>query len=61
LSLSKHGLIPTNLSSRLEKETPNFYKWAQAISKNASVLEIYDEDAIVQGTKNKRAQLRAQG
>ncbi|KAJ4016272.1 hypothetical protein NW752_003394 [Fusarium irregulare] len=62
LSLSKHGLIPTNLSSRLEKETPNFYRWAQAISKNESVLKIYDEDAIVQGTKNKRAQLlRAQG
>ncbi|KAL3605264.1 hypothetical protein FPOAC2_00207 [Fusarium poae] len=61
LSLSKHGLLPTNLSSRLEKETPNFYKWAQAISNHASVLEIYNEDEIVQGTKNKRAQLLAQG
>ncbi|CAG1988117.1 unnamed protein product [Fusarium graminearum] len=60
LSLSKHGLLPTNLSSRLEKETPNFYKWAQAISNHASIMGIYNEDDIVQGTKKKRAQLRGQ-
>jgi len=60
LSLSKHGALPTNLISRLEHETPNFYRWAQAIGKNASVLKIYDEDQIVQGTKKKRAQLQAQ-
>ncbi|KAG5657417.1 hypothetical protein KAF25_005981 [Fusarium avenaceum] len=60
LSLSKHGALPTNLVSRLEHETPNFYRWAQAIGNNASVLKIYDEDQIVQGTKKKRAQLQAQ-
>ncbi|KAI6764426.1 hypothetical protein HG530_008215 [Fusarium avenaceum] len=60
LSLSKHGALPTNLISRFEHETPNFYRWAQAIGKNASVLKIYDEDQIVQGTKKKRAQLQAQ-
>lgn len=60
LSLSKHGLLPTNLSSRLEKETPNFYKWAQAVSNHASIMGIYNEDDIVQGTKKKRAQLRGQ-
>ncbi|KAF4989663.1 hypothetical protein FGRMN_8977 [Fusarium graminum] len=59
LTLSKHGVLPTNLVSRLEHESPNFYKWAQAISKNASVLKIYDEDQIVEGTKKKRAQLLA--
>ncbi|KAM0345494.1 hypothetical protein ACHAPU_006421 [Fusarium lateritium] len=57
LTLSKHGVLPTNLVSRLEHESPNFYKWAQAIGKNASVLKIYDEDQIVEGTKKKRAQL----
>ncbi|SPJ86952.1 related to glutathione transferase omega 1 [Fusarium torulosum] len=60
LTLSKHGVLPTNLISRFEHETPNFYRWAQAIGKNASVLKIYDEDQIVQGTKKKRAQLQAQ-
>ncbi|KIL87972.1 hypothetical protein FAVG1_08854 [Fusarium avenaceum] len=60
LSLSKHGALPTNLISRFEHETPNFYRWAQAIGNNASVLKIYDEDQIVQGTKKKRAQLQAQ-
>ncbi|KAM0187720.1 hypothetical protein ACHAPI_011040 [Fusarium lateritium] len=59
LTLSKHGVLPTNLVSRLEQETPNFYRWAQAIGKNASVLKIYDEEQIVQGTKKKRAQLLA--
>ncbi|KAF9765506.1 hypothetical protein IL306_002206 [Fusarium sp. DS 682] len=57
LSFAKHGLLPTNFTSRLEKEAPNFYKWAQAISKNPSVLKIYDEDRVVEGTKRKRAQL----
>ncbi|KAK2683928.1 Glutathione S-transferase, N-terminal [Fusarium oxysporum f. sp. vasinfectum] len=55
LSSAKHGLLPTNLPSRLEKETPNFYKWAQAISKNPSVLKIYDEDRVVEASKRVRA------
>ncbi|KAF4343605.1 glutathione S-transferase [Fusarium beomiforme] len=57
LSFAKHGVLPTNFTSRLEKEAPNFYKWAQVISKNPSVLKIYDEDRVVEGTKRKRAQL----
>ncbi|KAJ4263475.1 hypothetical protein NW762_006294 [Fusarium torreyae] len=59
LTLSKHGILPTNLVSRLDKEAPNFYKWAQALSKNANVLEIYDENVIAEGTKKKVAKLRA--
>ncbi|KAK2936830.1 Glutathione S-transferase, N-terminal [Fusarium oxysporum f. sp. vasinfectum] len=37
------------------EETPNFYKWAQAISKNPSVLKIYDEDRVVEASKRVRA------
>jgi glutathione S-transferase len=55
LSSSKHGLLPANLPSRLEKETPNFYKWAQVISKNPSVLKIYDEDLVVESSKRVKA------
>ncbi|KAF5017403.1 hypothetical protein F66182_10669 [Fusarium sp. NRRL 66182] len=57
-SQSKHGVLPTSLISRLESETPNFYKWAQAVIKNPSVTGIYDEEAFIEATKKRVAQLR---
>ncbi|KAF4457779.1 hypothetical protein F53441_352 [Fusarium austroafricanum] len=58
-AFAKHGLLPANLPSRLEKEAPSFYRWAQVISSNASVLKVYSEDRIVEGTRRKRAKLLA--
>ncbi|KAJ4310136.1 hypothetical protein N0V84_011129 [Fusarium piperis] len=59
-TLSKHGLIPTSFIEALEKEAPNFYKWAQVVIKHPSVLSIYKEDLIVEGTKKRIAKLKAQ-
>ncbi|KAJ4185809.1 hypothetical protein NW767_003197 [Fusarium falciforme] len=59
-TLSKHGLVPASFLSALEKEAPNFYKWAQAVNKHPSVLSIYNEDVIVDGTKKRIAKLKAQ-
>ncbi|KAF5628883.1 glutathione S-transferase [Fusarium sp. NRRL 52700] len=55
LTSVKHGFLPANLTSRLEQETPNFYKWAQVVSKHPSVVKIYNEDLIVEGTKRVKA------
>ncbi|KAL2686795.1 hypothetical protein Neosp_004337 [[Neocosmospora] mangrovei] len=59
-TLSKHGLVPASFIEALEKEAPNFYKWAQAVIKHPSVLSIYNEDVIVDGTKKRIEKLKAQ-
>ncbi|KAI8725658.1 hypothetical protein NCS52_00137400 [Fusarium sp. LHS14.1] len=59
-TLSKHGLVPASFIEALEKEAPNFYKWAQAVIKHPSVLNIYNEDVIVDGTKKRIEKLKAQ-
>lgn len=59
-TLSKHGLVPVSFLETLEKEAPNFYKWAQAVNKHPSVLSNYDEDLIVEGAKKWKAKLQAQ-
>ncbi|KAJ3528589.1 hypothetical protein NM208_g10132 [Fusarium decemcellulare] len=57
---AKHGLLPASLFERLEKEAPNFYKWAQAVNKHPSVLSIYKEDVIIDATKKRIAKLKAE-
>ncbi|KAM0417326.1 hypothetical protein ACHAPT_012642 [Fusarium lateritium] len=59
-TLSKHGFAPASFLERLEKEAPSFYKWAQAVTKHPSVLSIYKEDLIVEGTRKRIAKLKAQ-
>ncbi|KAF4979927.1 hypothetical protein FZEAL_3969 [Fusarium zealandicum] len=58
-SWAKHGLVPASLVERLEKDAPSFSKWAQAVIKHPSVLSIYDEDKMVNDTKERIAKLRA--
>ncbi|WKT54476.1 hypothetical protein QSH57_005060 [Fusarium oxysporum f. sp. vasinfectum] len=59
-SFANHGLVPKSLIVRLEKEAPNFYKWAQEVIKNPSVLSIYNEEVVVEATKKRIAKLKAQ-
>ncbi|KAM5349090.1 hypothetical protein ACJ41O_008913 [Fusarium nematophilum] len=59
-SFSKHGLVHKSFLERLEKDAPNFHKWAQEVIKNPSVISIYNEDLIVEGTKSRIAKLKAQ-
>ncbi|KAI6849884.1 thioredoxin-like protein [Hortaea werneckii] len=58
-SLAKDGeLLPTSFLGALDK-LPNFSRWSKAMAEKDSVLKIYDEPAIVQGTKAKVQQMMA--
>ncbi|KAH6894532.1 thioredoxin-like protein [Thelonectria olida] len=59
LNFSKHGVIPASVNEQLEKVAPNFYSWAQEIVKHPAVLSIYNEETVVQVTKDRQAKLRA--
>lgn len=58
-ALAKHGLYPAALIAGIKEQAPNFYKWAEAVNAHPSVVGIFDEEAIVEGTKRKAAQLKA--
>ncbi|KAF2773379.1 thioredoxin-like protein [Teratosphaeria nubilosa] len=45
-------LLPKSFVEELNY-LPNFSKWANAVVKHKSVLTIYDEQAVVQGTKDR--------
>ncbi|KAI0170892.1 glutathione S-transferase domain-containing protein [Pestalotiopsis sp. NC0098] len=57
---SKHGILPESIRGDLAAKAPNFDKWAQAVIKHPSVLSIWDEEKIIEGTKVRIAKLRAQ-
>ena len=55
----KSDLLPKSLISGLNS-FPNFSKWAAETIKQDSVTFIWDEEAVVDGTTKKIAQLKAQ-
>ena len=56
-SLSKDGqLLPSSLLESLDK-LPKFSQWSQALMQKESIMKIYDEPAIVEGTKRKVKQM----
>lgn len=57
---SKHGLLPASLVKSLEKTTPNFHKWSEAVVASPSVTGIFNEEAIVANAKERFAKMRAQ-
>lgn len=57
LSFSEDGILPKDLTAKLETETPNFYKWAKAVVVEKSVNFIYDAEAVAEGTKKKLASI----
>lgn len=44
-----------DLVQKLEKQTPAFYKWAQAVVANKHVLSIWDEETVIEKTKKRFA------
>ncbi|KAF7555827.1 hypothetical protein G7Z17_g1936 [Cylindrodendrum hubeiense] len=58
-SLSKAGVIPESIAKELPDAAPRFYQWAQAVIQQPAVLSIYNEEKIVESTKNRVAKLRA--
>ncbi|XXG95163.1 hypothetical protein Hte_001423 [Hypoxylon texense] len=58
-TLPKYGILPESLLTDLSVKAPNFYRWGQAVSKHPSVLSIYDEEKVAEGTKQRAAKLRA--
>lgn len=59
LVLSKHGVFPSGLVESIKERAPNFSKWAEAVAAHPSVTKVFDETAVVEGTKAKIAQIRA--
>ncbi|KUI67146.1 Glutathione S-transferase Z2 [Cytospora mali] len=56
--LSKNGVYPTSLYTRIEAETPNFHRWAVATSSHPSIARLVDEDVIVKRSVAKRGRMR---
>lgn len=58
-ALGKTGLLPQSVISGFDG-LPNFSKWAAQITKQESVLYIWDEEKVTSGTAAKIASLKAQ-
>lgn len=58
-TFAKNDILPASILSGLNA-LPNFAKWAAEVIKQDSVTYIWDEQAIVQGTKKRIANLKAQ-
>ncbi|EHL02918.1 putative Glutathione S-transferase GST-6.0 [Glarea lozoyensis 74030] len=43
-------LLPPSFLPALEKDAPNFWKWANALTKEESVTYIWDEKKVTEGT-----------
>ncbi len=57
--LAAAGIYPAALWTAIEEKAPNFRKWLDAVSVHPSVTYIYDEQAIIEGTKARIAKLKA--
>ncbi|KAK3986341.1 thioredoxin-like protein [Cladorrhinum sp. PSN332] len=57
---TQSGIYPTSLWPSIAERAPNFAKWVEAVAAHPSVTSIYDEAAIIEGTKARIAKLKAQ-
>jgi len=59
LTFPKNDVLPPSLLTTLEKKTPNFWKWANAVIVEESVNFIYDEKKIAEKTAARIAKAAA--
>ncbi|KAK3331314.1 thioredoxin-like protein [Apodospora peruviana] len=59
VTLTKHEVYPSKLATALAEKAPNFWKWVEAVSAHPSVNGIFEEEAIVEGTKARIAKMKA--
>ncbi len=57
--LTGAGIYPAALWAAIEEKAPNTRKWLEAVSAHPSVRSIYNEEAIIEGTRARLAKLRA--
>lgn len=58
-AMAKHGLLPKSILSGLDA-LPNFSKWAAEVNKQESVTYIWDEEAVINGTRTRIESQKAQ-
>lgn len=58
-SFTKRGLAPASIAEQLRDTAPKFYQWAQEVIQQPAVVSIYNEDKVVEATKNRVSKLRA--
>lgn len=58
VTLSNHGVYPESLVRLAKERTPNFFRWAMAISSHPSITSIFDEGVIVARSVAKRERMR---
>jgi glutathione S-transferase len=51
-AMAKNELLPKSITSGLD-ELPNFSKWAAEVVKQDSVTYIWDEEAVIDGTRKR--------
>jgi glutathione S-transferase len=52
-TFANHGLLPKSVLEGFESQTPKFNEWAKKVVAQESVNYIYDEQAILAGTKKR--------
>lgn len=58
VTLSNHGVYPASLVKLSRERTPNFFRWATAVSNHPSITSIFDEEVIVARSVAKRDRMR---
>ncbi|WQF79499.1 Putative glutathione S-transferase, Thioredoxin-like superfamily, glutathione transferase family [Colletotrichum destructivum] len=58
-SFAKHELVPKTILSSLEERAPAFYKWAQVVNATPSVNGIYNEEVVVEKTRERISSMKA--
>lgn len=58
VTLSNHAVYPESLVRLAKERTPNFFRWAMAISSHPSITSIFDEGVIVARSVAKRERMR---
>lgn len=58
MTLSNHGVYPKILVKLARETTPNFFRWAMAVSNHSSITSIFDEGVIVARSVAKRERMR---
>ena len=57
------GIFPPSLGEKLQKETPRFWAWTQAVCKDPAILNGWDEEKVhgklMVGVEKKRAEMEA--
>jgi glutathione S-transferase len=60
VTLTEEGVWPSSYVPSLQKQAPNFWKWATAVANHPSLVEGYGREDVIRLAKQRAAKARAQ-